>query len=129
MTISKTEYLRNQRKAWLFNSRLRQGMPLIYSWNDFDGSGSFPAIVTEIYPDHAIAESDHMTLWIDVDNAELFNEASFCDLAMMIYESFCDLDYMDYNDTKAEEIELLSAMIQEKGISATYDYCRQQIEK
>jgi hypothetical protein len=51
------------------------GQKLIWHYEEFDGSGDVPCIVTEVHDDHAIAESDGMHLWIDDDMEYMFRNA------------------------------------------------------
>ena len=50
------------------------GDKLIYAWEDFDGSGSYEVIITEVHDDHLIAEHDDIHLWLDDDTAKDYYE-------------------------------------------------------
>lgn len=54
----------------------KPGDKLLWTWNDFDGSGSMEVVVTECHSDHLIAENSDgdMHLWLDDDNAQDYYE-------------------------------------------------------
>ena len=51
---------------------LNVGDELIYHIDEFDGSYTGKAIVTEKYPDHLIVVCDDMRLWLDDDVRDMF---------------------------------------------------------
>lgn len=48
------------------------GDKVLYTFNEFDGHGSFTGIITEKDESHLIAEVNGMHLWIDDDTADMF---------------------------------------------------------
>ena len=104
--------------------KLNIGDPVIYSWNDFDGSGSIPAIITEKTDDHAIATADGMHLWIDQDTQKMFKKSTFCEISDMILNEF----FAPW-DIEPEYNNEVSAMLKEKGISAVCDDIRNYLNE
>lgn len=111
------------RKGLRMNFRtLKKNQPLIYCWEEY--GLVLPAVVKEVYSDHAIAEADGMNLRIEDFNSDLFTVSDFLTLARIMYEENEDMDWEDYLDTEEEEIRILAVMIEEKGIEATYKFIR-----
>lgn len=52
----------------------KPGDKILWTWNDFDGSGSMEAIITECFDDHLIAENGDIHLWVDDDTANCYYE-------------------------------------------------------
>ena len=52
--------------------KLKVGDKLVYRFNDFDGHGSFDAVVTEAHKDYALAMCDGMRMRIDNWTADMF---------------------------------------------------------
>ena len=53
---------------------LTVGEKLTYVANDFDGTSTLNVTVTAVEDDHAIAEIDGVSMWIDDDTAYKFNK-------------------------------------------------------
>lgn len=49
------------------------GRKTVYKTHEFDGSSHAEGIITEVYKDHLICESEGMYLWIDDDTASMFS--------------------------------------------------------
>lgn len=51
---------------------IKENQNLIYSWDEFDGSGSQLVQVAGIFKDHAIAKYEDITYWIDETTQDMF---------------------------------------------------------
>ena len=47
---------------------------VIWSWKDFDGSGSLVGTVIEIHENHLLILADDQVLWLDDSNSDMFEK-------------------------------------------------------
>ncbi len=81
--------------------KLKVGDRLTFFWDEFDGSGAIPGIVSSIEEDHAIVVADGQTLWLDSRNADMFA------IDVGTQTCYTHLDGGEYSDmkTNAEIVE------------------------
>lgn len=97
--------------------QLKKGKPLLFKPDN--SNGVIPCVVLEVSGNHAKAEIDGGTLWINAETIEQFHETTLEDLAKVIVGFF-----LDPWEIEPEMVSEITTRIRTEGIRETYNAIR-----